>query len=563
MQRITLIRLDPNDMPGDYPEGYLDDKLFIKPVPRGTSPIKTEVIRQIKEALASPIPTPGKGWWYVGPALLPSPNDPENKTSLFGYRHTARTPDFKERCAKGEILMNNYAVCRGILSYESANRSKLISSNRDGYYRVPDYNLFFPVMGYKDYKEPVYSSYRWNKTAFINFDGPWRHIGANNFVPWAIGKWRTVRDVGLPPDPRADLDRLAKSLQSLARPVEHVTVQEVLAKANAGDLDVLTSMAEMPALVESILDGFRLIKKMFVDVRQKEIRAYATVPTRERRLATEAFNKKKLRALKKIPSFDRWSRWRENRGKSRRDYEAMVSERVTKIGDIRRFIKESNGVYRARALREVSEAMASVYLNMQYNIKPTIGMILDTLKAIDQFGSEYRRWGNGNTPVITEHDLKLPGIPEAQFVGVARTEFRCLIKRRYKYDGVMSKINQAFTADILVTGFELVRLWSIVFDWFFTISDSLRAIPWNRHYSEQKACLSWRTSVNGKFTWDHDGAQHSLEVEMERFHRELYNPVHSIGIYFRDNFGLMQQLAALAFSFQQFNGSIKKRYSYS
>ena len=53
----------------------------------------------------------------------------------------------------------------------------------------------------------------------------------------------------------------------------------------------------------------------------------------------EAFNKKKLKALKKIPSFERWSRWRENRGKSRRDYEAMVSERISKIGDIRKFLK--------------------------------------------------------------------------------------------------------------------------------------------------------------------------------------------------------------------------------
>lgn len=511
----------------------------------------------VRESLSSTNPTPGWGWWYANEVRPPELEAADQH--MFGFRHTVKTPNFKERCSKGEILMNDYHVCKGILTYGPLQRSELLYDNFITWH-TPDVRSAFIVDLNRPHKVERYGWWYDETAPFAFANGTWMK-SAISVYDGQFELWQNAIAVGQPRDPRVNLIETGKYLQSLPQEIEHVTVQEILAKANGGDLDVLTSLAEMPELISSIIDGFTLIKKIFQDAKKKEFRIYATVPDRARRLAATAFAKKKAKALRKIPTFKSWSR--RNPGLKIQDYNNWRSDRISRINDFESFVNEKGGVYTKRALREIAEMLSSIHLNVMYNIKPTIYMIEDCLKAIDEFGSVYRRYGNGNTPVVKVLELSLPGVPEAKFEGVAKSEFRCLIKRRYSTDTLMSKINNILIADVLVTGFELIRLWSIVFDWFFTISDALRAIPWNRNYMQQAACVSWKTEINGSFTWRVGSTNHTLKVEMERFERSLYNPVHSIGIFFRDNFGLNQQLSALAFSFQSVNGSIRKRYSYT
>lgn len=525
----------------------------------GFSPnsLHSNVQALIRKSLSSTDPTPGWGWWYVGDARPPKLEPADHH--MFGHRHTVKTPDFKERCSKGEILMNDYKVCKGILTYGPSQRSELLYDTFISW-STPSVGSAFMIDNNRPHKVERYGWWYDERAPFAFVNGTWMK-SAISVYDGQFELWQNAITVGKPRDSRVNLVETGKYLESLPQEIEHVTVQEVLAKANGGDLDVLTSLAEMPELIASIVDGFKLIKKIFQDAKKKEFRVYATVPDRARRLAATAFAKKKAKALRKIPTFESWSR--RNPGSTIQDYKHWRSDRIDRINDFEKFLQEKGTVYTKRALREIAEMLASIHLNVMYNIKPTVYMIEDCLKAIDEFGNVYRRYGNGNTPVVTELDLHLPGVPEAKFEGVAKTEFRCLIKRRYAMDTLMSKINSTLVADVLVTGFELIRLWSIVFDWFFTISDALRALPWNRNYVQQAACVSWKTEINGSFTWRVGSTNHTLKVEMERFDRSLYNPVHSIGIFFRDNFGLNQQLSALAFSFQALNGSIRKRYSYT
>lgn len=550
---VTMNWLVPESVSstGEY---YLEGNIrYVQP--KGVRPLVEAIQGVMREALASPHEHPQLGWWITG-GKVPSSND--DSVHLFGYRKTAKTPDFKERCAAGEILMNNYRVCRGILTYGPRHRKTPLSQPTRRRRWYANLNGVFHSK-YIKHRYPYYSSFKEDTQPFYLVDGVWRK-GMTALNPWDFDEMYQTFRFGDPPDPRLSLEAVGSYLQQLPQPLDHPTVQQTLANANAGDVDVLTAVAEMPKLIESIMNGFELVLKIFKDVKKREFKAYSTVPTRERVLAKEALSKKKLKALRKFPSYDKWARRRSNRGKKRSEYEEWLSDRMRHLNDLERFLKESRGIYRKRALREVAEAMSSVYLNALYNIIPNIKTVEDSLDAMDHFGDEYRRWGNGGNPVVTVPELELPGIPEAKFEGEAKIEFRCLIKRRYIFADLVQKIDTVATGDVLVTGYELIKLWSIVFDWFFSISTMLKAIPWNRNYSEQKACINWKTTIKGKFFWEYNATQHTLEVEMERFERHLYNPVHSIGIYFRNGFGLKQQLAALAFAFQAANPAIRRRY---
>lgn len=552
---VNYIRPDEKNAPATNAVIRADDVRVYQPASNLDS-LQSAIESVIRANLKSQDPHPWWGWWYSPSSGRPvvGPGD----THMFGYRHTSKTPDFKERCSKGEILMNDYNVCKGILTYGPTERSELLRDDFIQWY-TPNLSAYFPVAT-RNFLVERYGWWSREQGEFAFANGSWRQAGFGVYSG-QFKVYQSARVVGKPYDPRVNYEDIGKYLGHFPQDIDHVTVQEVLAKANAGDLDVLTAMAEMPELISSIIDGFKLIKKIFQDAKKREFRLFATVPTRERRLASAAFAKKKAKALRKIPVFKTWKR--RNPGGTLNDYRNWRSDRIDRIGDLEKFLAESGGVYRKRALREISEALASIHLNVMYNIKPTIYTIEDALSAFDNFDSEYRRYGNGNTPVTTDLELKLPGIPEAVFEGEAKQEFRCLIKRRYSVSDMLSKMNNVLIADVLLTGFELIRLWSIVFDWFFSISDMLRAIPWNRNYVQQAACVSWKTTINGQFSWSLGSENHTLKVEMEHFERSLYNPVHSIGIYFRDDFGLMQQLSALAFSFQKVNGSIRRRYSYS
>lgn len=342
-------------------------------------------------------------------------------------------------------------------------------------------------------------------------------------------------------------------------------IQETVAKANAGDLDVLTALAELPKTLNSIWDGFALILKIFKDAKRKEFKIWATLPTRERRLATIEHKKYVANKLRNIPSFKRWSKGKlgtKPLSDLKRDYNEFVFLRKATIADLETFIKNGNNKWRKRALREVAEALASVHLNVQYNIKPAVYTIEDSLTAIAEFDSEYRRYGTGPVPEVIQlaDDLPFP-VSGATFEGTATMEKRVLIKRRYSTGDAFEKLKRVAMADALVTGYELIKLWSIIFDWFFTIGPMLRALPWNQVYEQQKSCYSYKTVIQGKWTWNRDGITHQAHINYQGFRREIINPHASIGIYWNPEIDITRALSGLSFLFMSLNGTLKRRYA--
>lgn len=481
--------------------------------------------------------------------------------SIRGHKLKTLNKDFKKRCQDGEIIMSPYDVYQSVITSLPEDRRKT-----ENIQKVGDYAVFPAVGPYVELASAWYWN-RWRDTKLIEkpaggylFNGyPSRLLKKSISTP----KYQYTEIIGTPRDPGLNLDAYNDQLHqfvSSQQTLDHILIQEIAGKANAGDVDVLTALAELPKTVESVWAGFRLIIKIFRDARKKEFRIWKTVPSTSKRYAMIAHKKWVAAQMRKIPDFEVWRR-RNPKG-TIKQYQDFVFYRKAKLNDLELFIANSNGKYQKRASREAAEAVASVHLNAQYNIKPAVYTIEDTIKAIDNFGEVYRRYGNGPVPKVIElQDLMPKPHPNAVFIGTATMEQRCLIKRRYDASGAFENLKRVASADLLVTGYELIKLWSIIFDWFFTIGPMLRAIPWNQVYKQQKSCYNYKTVIDGYWSYKVDSSEHRVNVQYAGFRREIINPHASIGIYWNPEIDRTRAFSALSFLFMSMNGSLKRRYA--
>lgn len=505
------------------------------------------------------------GMWPFGLAIqsesgslpLVSPGD----ISILGHKSKSINKDFKKRCQDGEIIMSPYTVYRSVVSSLPEDRRSIVSV-----FNLGDYPVAPEIGPWKKVPNAWYWSRGKDEKLVDKVGGGYLFNGYPTrllFNTISTPLRRYTETLGHPRDPGLNLDAYNRQLHQFVtdqQTLDHILIQEIAGKANAGDVDVLTALAELPKTLSSVWDGFKLIVKIFRDARKKEFQIWKTVPSTAKRYA-EASHKKWIAArMRKIPSYEKWRR-RNKKGTMKQYYEHL-SLRKAKLDDLKTFIANSNGKYAKRAAREAAEAVASVHLNVIYNIKPAIYTIEDTLKAIDNFGKVYRRYGNGPVPkVIKLEDLMPKPHPNAVFNGVAKMEQRCLIKRQYDASGAFENLKRVASVDILVTTYELVKLWSIIFDWFFTIGPMLRALPWNQVFKQQKSCYNYKTVIDGYWSYTKDNIQHKVHIKYEGFHREIINPHASIGIYWNPEIDSTRAFSALSFLFMSMNGDLKRRYA--
>lgn len=484
-----------------------------------------------------------------------------DEISMLGHKSKSINRDFKKRCQDGEIIMSPYTVFRSVITSLPEDRRKVASPIKLGEDAVA------PAVGpWKSVPDAWYWN-RWHdKKLPDTVNGGYLFNGYPTrlmFNTISTPRLLYTETVGHPRDPGLNLGAFNQRLHQFVtnqQLLDHTLVQEIVGKANAGDVDVLTALAELPKTLNSVWDGFRLIAKIVRDARKKEFQIWKTVPSTTKRYAKASHQKWLAAQMRKIPSFEKWQR-RNPKG-TMKQYHDYVFSRKAKLADLDTFIANSNGVYAKRASREAAEAVASVHLNATYNIKPAVYTIEDTIKAIDNFGKVYRRYGNGSVPKVIElQDVMPKPHPNAVFSGVAKMEQRCLIKRQYDASGAFENLKRVASVDILVTGYELIKLWSIIFDWFFTIGPMLRALPWNQVFRQQKSCYNYKTVIDGYWVYMIDGVEHKVRIEYEGFHREIINPHASIGIYWKPEIDSTRAFSALSFLFMSMNGNLKRRYA--
>lgn len=343
-------------------------------------------------------------------------------------------------------------------------------------------------------------------------------------------------------------------------------VQDVAVKANSGDLDVLTSIAELPETIQSILDGFKLIKKIFVDWKKKLFKLHSQSDNLSKVLARRKYNEL---IAKKRRGFPPYNRWKSQRLRAREDasIERWHREReyfLDRLVTFEQYWSRKEAYFRRRAKHELADAIAGVHLNARYNIATNVYMLQDVGEVILNWATEYKRYRDKRVEVnFIDFEELIEG--QCEFVGDNQRTHRAFIKRQYDVSNSLEKLGRSLMADVLVTGYEMVKIWSIIFDWFFTISDCLRAINWNPRHRQQASCYSVKTEVHGvlSVTRTVNGEQTTCKcrIDYDGYHRNLISPGAWLGIYWRPQFDLIRQLDALAFFWASNRQTLKTYYA--
>lgn len=490
-------------------------------------------------------------------------------------RESTKNVDFKKRCAQGEIIVAPYKTFFGTAVGETVYNTVSDVQVSGGTGARFNTDLIWNSLNFWNGHEPFPFQHRTHNhelggnvsTIFYNIDGTWSSMMATGVG--LAEREKIIRSSGSFSELTGiDLQALLNLIKerSFDYDIKGDLVQDVAVKANSGDLDVLTSIAELPDTVQSILDGFQLIEKIFADWKKKMFKLHSQADNLSKVLAKRKYRELIAKKRKGFPPYQRWKS-RKLRANEDASIERWRHERETYIDNLftfEQYWSRKEAYFRRRAKHELADAVAGVHLNARYNIATNVYMLQDIGEVILNWATEYKRYRDKR---VESNFIDFEELIEGQcvFVGDNQRTHRAFIKRQYDVSNSLEKLGRSLTADVLVTGYEMVKLWSIIFDWFFTIGDCIRAINWNPNYKQQASCYSVKTEVHGilSLTRTVNGEQITCKcrIDYDGYHRNLITPGAWLGIYWRPKFDLIRQLDALAFFWSSNRQTLKTYYA--
>lgn len=283
-----------------------------------------------------------------------------------------------------------------------------------------------------------------------------------------------------------------------ALPVHSDIITECLADANTGMVDLLTTLAETPELIASILNGCKTILRAYKDAKRGELRWYDKVA--------------KLRVQQaRLAGIDKPTR-----------------EHLNRIKQIEKSIVDA------------LDAIAGVWLNYRLNIYPTAKTIEDSIKASDMINEKFIRFRE-----LKRETLSPPPIAGWTISGEMSYEFRCFIKRGAHSSDMIGVL---FTSNPFLTAWELVPL-SFVVDRYMSIGNLLASLAPRNPKVSDGTTISWK--VTNAFTYTHDSGA-TVSVRPSLYKRNVINPNSYVCLTFPSSRSMNQKLDHLALSWNLF-----------
>ena len=308
----------------------------------------------------------------TGTPTLPTP---DQAIDLLGHGTVSNGKAWRARARTDEIIMSPLARGQCILSY--TNGQDVIDPGFDFSMQHNSYNCALFPQG------PKYGQTQINGLSID--DASFNVTGKAN---------RSFKEAGSPYDYGWDDNWYVKSTKGrlLSLPFKNDIITSCLADANRGTIDVLTTMAELPETVKSILDGLKVMIRLYRDCRTKAFRIY-------------------------------------NKAKG-----------------------QSNSATLAKNMKEAADAVANVWLNYRYNIQPNLLTIEDAIKTLQYELKEFVRFretSNGQP----EWEVQKEGWTYSNNVQLVD---RTLIKRLIDITVDFPKFKHLMLSNVVVTGYELL-----------------------------------------------------------------------------------------------------------
>lgn len=295
--------------------------------------------------------------------------------------------------------------------------------------------------------------------------------------------------------------------------VDPAWVQSSVARANEKALDWLTTVAEMPETVSSLIGAVKAAR----DVLKRSDRAGERI--RENHKKWLASVKKQIAELLNTIS--------------------KAKARTLRNKLVRRLKKLNKQLSREGKL--LVDKLTASWMSYRYEIMPLVYTVKGAVEAAQTIKNQFFTVRDR----FVDAELPPPPVPNSNWnwVGTSTATTRIMIKFGYRSgDGsTLKNLQKVLSANVALTAWELVSR-SFVADWFVTVGDFLSA---GFGFSESKdvkrvSTLSYKIETVGSFVEKNTGAR--VYVNYESYVRLIPDLGSYTGIYFRPNLSLKRMI---------------------
>lgn len=414
--------------------------------------------------------------WSLGHTiLLESDTIPERWESVYEHKVPVSNTPFAQRVQRGEVVMAPYSVAKITVT----SNPQVIEKDWGQWSRT-----------YFDAQPDDFVGWRGNRF-FILESVYVENIGMLTLTGWRGNNTLEVIPT-IPISARAVFDLIRQ--QSA---VDNGTVTKCLGNANKGTVDALTSMAEAPPLIRSVIAGFRLIGKLARDATVKEI------------TLSKAFDARKLNLQLKY-SEDLYALERRRQG----DRVGKGSGRSDVLH--RRKVKRLKKTYKSALKRsgiEFVDAVSDVWMNFRYNIYPAAKTAEETLKILESLQVQFLRFAAFHYTTINLGSLGVDATVDIKGSCTIRRSVGAAV-------GLLGGNSGRVSANALVTAHELIKK-SWVLDWFLNLGDFLAAFSVPTTYTQQQCSYAFKCNLNVSYT-NPQGSR--VEISGYTYDRQIINP---------------------------------------
>lgn len=232
-------------------------------------------------------------------------------------------------------------------------------------------------------------------------------------------------------------------------------ITKSMAEANTGQLDLLTTLGELPETINGIMTQLRRVLNFTKNACDKE--------------------KTILR---------------------------LATNRKRKKHEVGRKAAYLNSKEQRQAAQATNDAVAEVWMTWRYEIMPSIYTLVDYGNMIANLNAVYK-----TTREYNNREIDVPKVEgwtcntETQTV-----KDNVFIKDRYSLSSLLEDLSKVLTFNAVITGWELVKR-SFVLDWFFNIGEFLASMVGYQHYQQRVASYSFKAKYDLTYTHDETGCK--------------------------------------------------------
>ena len=457
---------------------------------------------------------PDGGFYYTGYANPSSPVPPKPSDIISEIkvdRFVSKNSNFQARKKAGEIVVAPYSS-RGFVRVKCVAGMKDISSHYLGYHWL--------MIGLAGSAGFTVSGNRWYYTPRL-FIEPWNTSFCYITLHRCKSDW-VVPNFFSP-------QRLYNEMKTYVAPSDVIT--RVWADNNQKRIDFLTTMAEVPKTLESILDNLGYLASLIRDLKRGRVFANKAYQRQINELGKDV----QLRRIEIISSFDqKLSRARTTAAILKLQYRKRKA-----LDRLERYRKRKN----KQMYRELTTTLSSLWLQFRYEVMPLVYTAEDALAVIANSTSEYLTSREGiNLPLVLTPD---PGWGLNQNEVIIPRSLKVFIKSRLKPENSYSK---TMSMNPFSTAWELLTL-SFVVDWFINIGDVIAAYT-GGFADSSAATTSIKLDTRQTFTIENvQGAY--VELSANFYTRSTIDPRLCGGLVTRPELNLFRYLDAMSLAWSR------------